>query len=126
MGIYFDELGDRKRSAKIEIGQVDRTKVRVGGDNRVQKEVDGREGSDMGGGWNGGLEAVATGRASHAPVDPRREAAEGAGDEEGGGKPLLLNDGIKVSRGGGRQSGRGRECEWREATGDGRGRREQT
>ncbi len=53
----------------------------------------------MGGGGNGGLETVATGRASHAPVDPRREAAKGAGDEEGGGRPLLLNDGIKVSRG---------------------------
>jgi hypothetical protein len=56
----------------------------------------------MGGGGNEGLEAVATSRASHAPVGDRqheREAAEGAGDEEGGGRPLLLNDGIKLSRG---------------------------
>ncbi len=89
-------MRDRKRSAEIEVGQVDRTKVRVGGDNRVQKEVDGREGSDMDGGGNGGLEAVATGSASHAPVDPKREAAEGVGDEKRGGRPLLLNDGIEV------------------------------
>ncbi len=66
---------------------------------RVKKEVDSGERSNVGGGGNGGLETVATGRASPAPVDPRREAVEGVGDEEGGGRPLLLNDGIKVGWG---------------------------
>ncbi len=43
MGINFNELGNRKRSAEIEVGQVDRIKVRVGGDDEVKKEADGRE-----------------------------------------------------------------------------------
>ncbi len=47
-------------------------------------------------GGNRGLEAVAAGRASHAPVDPRSEAAEGSGDEEGGGRPLFFNDGAEI------------------------------
>jgi hypothetical protein len=40
----------------------------------------------MGVGGNGVLQTVAAHRASHTPVDPRRETAEGARDEEGGGR----------------------------------------
>jgi hypothetical protein len=86
--------------------EVDGAKVRVSGDDRIEEKVDGGERSDKGGGGNRGLEAVATGRASHAPVDPRSEATEGAGDEEGGGRPLLLDHRIEVSgRRGGKVNG---------------------
>ncbi len=91
MGVDLDELGDRKRSAKIEVSKVYRPKVTVSGDDRIKEEVDGREGSDNDGGGNGGFKAVAAGRASHAPVDPRSEATEGSGDEEGGGRPFLFD-----------------------------------
>ncbi len=77
MGVDLYELGDRKRSAKIKIDQVNGAEERVSGDDRIKEEVDGREGSYKGGGGNGGFKAVAAGRASHAPVDPRGEAAEG-------------------------------------------------
>ncbi len=39
--------------------------------------------------------------ASHAPVDPRGEAAEGSGDEKGRVRPLFLNHGVEVGGKGG-------------------------
>ena len=133
MGIDFDKLWDRERRAKVEISEVYGAKVRVSGDDRIEEKVDGGERSDKGGGGNRGLEAVAAGRAAHAPVDPGSEAANGAGDEEGGGRPLLLDHRVEVSerRGGkvnGTEGASGLDqlhqfvrCRWREATGDGGG-----
>ena len=106
MSVNFDELWDRERGAKVKISEVDGTKVRVSRDDRIEEKVDGGERSDKGGGGNRGLETVATGRASHAPVDPRSEATERAGNEEGGGRPLLLDHRVEVSgRRGGKVNG---------------------
>jgi hypothetical protein len=41
LSVNFDELGDRKRGAKIKISQVDRAEERVSGDDGVEEEVDG-------------------------------------------------------------------------------------
>ena len=71
MGVDFYELRDRERGTKVKISEVYRPKVRVSRDDRIEEKIDGREGGDKGGGRNGGFEAVAAGRASHAPVDPR-------------------------------------------------------
>ena len=76
MGVDFYELRDRERGTKVKISEVYRPKVRVSRDDRIEEKIDGREGGDKGGGGNGGFEAVAAGRASHAPVDPRSEAAD--------------------------------------------------
>ena len=75
MCVDLYELGDRERGTKIKISQVNGAEERVSGDDGIEEEVDGWEGSDKGGGGNGGFKAVAAGRASHAPVDPRGEAA---------------------------------------------------
>ncbi len=63
MSVNFNKLGDRERSAKVKISEVDGiAKVRVSRDDRIEEKVDGGERSDKGGGGNRGLETVATGR----------------------------------------------------------------
>ena len=55
----------------------------------------------MGGGGAGRLEAVTSGGAANATVYAGGEAAERAGEKEGGDRPLLFGDGVKVGGGGG-------------------------
>jgi hypothetical protein len=95
MSVNFDELWDRERGTKVKVSEVDGTKVRVSRDDRTEEKVDGGERSDKGGGGNRGLETVATGRASHAPVDPRSEATERAGMRREEGDHFSLITGLK-------------------------------
>ncbi len=50
----------------------------------------------MSGGGAGRLEAVTTGGAANATVHAGGEAAERAGEKEGGERPLLFGDAVKV------------------------------
>ena len=82
MGEEFYVLGRGERSAKIEIREVDRPKESIVGDDRVKKNVDGGERSDLGGGGARGGKTVATRSAANTTVYARRVAALGAGEEE--------------------------------------------
>ncbi len=55
----------------------------------------------MGGGGAGGLEAVTVGGTTNATVHAGGEATERAGEKEGGERPLLFGDGVKIGGGGG-------------------------
>jgi hypothetical protein len=52
------------------------------------------------GGGAGRLEAVTSGGAANAAVNAGGEAAKRAGEKEGGRRPLLLRDRVKVGGGG--------------------------
>ena len=87
-------MGRGERSAKIEIRQVDRAKESIVGDDRVKKDVDGWERSDLGGGGARRGKTVTTRSAANATVYARRVATLGAGEEERRGGPLLLRHGL--------------------------------
>jgi hypothetical protein len=72
-------LGGGKGGLKIEVGEVHRTKESIRRDDRVEEDVDAGERSDEGGGRDRRLETVATGGASHTPVDVRVVRAGRAG-----------------------------------------------
>ena len=101
VGEEFDVLGRGERSAEIEVRQVNRAKESVVGDDRVEKDVDGGERSDLGGGGARGGKTVATRSAANTTVYARRVAALGAGEEERSGGPLLLRHGVVVRGEGG-------------------------
>ncbi len=69
-------------------------------DNRVEEDVYAREGSDKSRWRDRRFETVASGGASHAPVDVRVVGAGGTRKEKGGGGPFLFGHGIII--GGGR------------------------
>jgi hypothetical protein len=98
MSVDSNILGSGEGAAKIKVGEVKRAEESIRRDDRVEEKVDSGKRSDEGGRWDGGLEAVATGRAAHASVDPRRKAAKRAGEEEGGREPLFFCDGVVISR----------------------------
>ncbi len=50
MGEEFDVLGRVEVGAKVEVSEVDGAEEGVVGDDRVEKDVDGRERADLGGG----------------------------------------------------------------------------
>jgi hypothetical protein len=69
--------------------------------DRVEQEVDTGERGDVSGGGAGRLEAVTSGGAANATVHAGGEAANRAGEKEGGGRPLLLRYRVEVGGGGG-------------------------
>ena len=79
ISIDFNELGLREGRLKIEVGQIDRAKVGIRGDNRVEQNVHTGKRSNKSGGRDRRLETVAAGGASHAPVDVRVVGTGGAG-----------------------------------------------
>ena len=101
MGGDFDELGLGKRGTEVIVGKVNRPKEGVGRHDRVEEKIHTGERSDVGGGGAGRLEAVTSGGAANAAVNAGGEAAKRAGEKEGGGRPLLLRDRVKVGGGGG-------------------------
>ncbi len=82
VGKEFDVLGRVEGSAKVEVRKVNRTKESVVEDDRVEKDVDGRKRSDLGGGGAGRGKTVTTRSAANTTVYARRVAALGAGEEE--------------------------------------------
>jgi hypothetical protein len=68
----------------------------VAGHDRVKEKVNAGERSDVSGGGAGRLEAVTSGGAANATVYAGGEAAERAGEKEGGERPLLLRDRVEV------------------------------
>jgi hypothetical protein len=75
-------------------------------DNRVEEDVYAREGSDKSRGRDRGLETVASGGASHAPVDVRVVGAGGTRKEKGGGGPFFFGHGVIIGGvGGGEMNG---------------------
>ncbi len=69
--------------------------------DRVEEQVNAGERSDMSGGGAGRLEAVTAGGIANATVNAGGEAAKRTGEKEGGERPLLFRDGVKVGGGGG-------------------------
>ncbi len=53
MGEEFDVLGRVEVGAKVEVSEVDGAEEGVVGDDRVEKDIDGRERADLGGGRAG-------------------------------------------------------------------------
>ena len=78
-------------SAKVKVRQVNGAKESVVRDDRIKKDVDGWERSDLGGGGAG------RGKTIHS----RRVAALGAWEEERIGGPLLLRHGVIIRGEGG-------------------------
>ena len=101
MGGEFYKLGLGKGSAEIVVGQVNRPEESVARHDRVEEKIYTGERSDVGGGGAGRLEAVTSGGAANAAVNAGGEAAKRAGEKEGGERPLLLRDRVKVGGGGG-------------------------
>jgi hypothetical protein len=91
ISMYWGARGEV--GTKIKVGEIDGAKESVVGDDRVEKDVDGRERGKLGRGGAGRSAANTT-------VYARRVAALGAGEEERSGGPLLLRNGV-VTRGGG-------------------------
>jgi len=96
VSVNFDELGGGKRGLKVKIGEVNGPKDSIRRDNRVEKDVHAWERSDEGGGRYGRLETVATGCASHTPVDVRVVRSRRARKEERGGRPFFFCNGIVI------------------------------
>ena len=69
--------------------------------DRIKEEVNAGERGDVSGGGAGRLEAVTSGGAANAAVNAGGEAAKRAGEKEGGERPLLFRDRVKVGGGGG-------------------------
>ena len=75
-------------------------------DNRVEENVYAREGSDESRRRDRRLETVASGGASHAPVDVRVVGAGGTRKEKGGGGPFFFGHRVIVGGvGGGEMNG---------------------
>jgi hypothetical protein len=64
--------------------------------DRIKEKVHAGERGDVSSGGAGRVEAVTAGGAANATVHAGGEAAERAGEKEGGRGPLLLGDGIEV------------------------------
>ena len=96
MGGDFDELGLGKGGAEIVVGEVNRPEEGVARHDRVEEEVDTGERRDVGGGGAGRFEAITAGSTANATVRAGGEAAERAGKKEGGERPLLFGDGVKI------------------------------
>ena len=94
-------MGRGERSAKIEIGEVDRSKESVVRHNRVEEDIDSGERSDLSGGGARRGKTVTTRSAANATVYARRVATLGAGEEERRGGPLLLRHGVIIRGEGG-------------------------
>jgi hypothetical protein len=106
VGVYVDsnELALRERkgdgSAKVEVGEVGGAKKGILRHHRVQANVDGSEGGNVGRGRTGGGETVTSRGAANAPADVVSERARRAGAEESRRSPLFFNHPVIV--GGGR------------------------
>ncbi len=96
VGGDFDKLGMGKLSAEIVVGQVDGPEEGVTRHDRVKQKVNTGERSDVSGGGAGRLEAVIAGSTANATVRAGGEAAERAGKKEGGERPLLFGNGVKI------------------------------
>jgi hypothetical protein len=106
VNVDFNKLGLGEGRFKVKISKINRAKERVRRDNRVEENVDAREGSDESRRRDRRLETVASGGASHAPVDVRVVGAGGARKEKGGGGPFLFGHGVVISGGrGGEMNG---------------------
>jgi hypothetical protein len=98
MYIQFDELGNGKGGTQVKIGQVDRAERGIVRHDRVEQDVHGGDGCDVGEGRAGGRETISACSAANTAVDTCEERAKGAGLKEGGRRPLLLGDRIVVGR----------------------------
>jgi hypothetical protein len=65
--------------------------------DRVKKKVNAGERSNVSGGGAGRLKATTTCGPTNATVHAGGEAAERAGEKEGGERPLLFGDGVTTS-----------------------------
>ena len=75
-------------------------------DDRVEENVDTGEGGDKSRRRDRRLETVASGGASHAPVDVRVVGAGGTREEKGGGGPFFFGHGVIIGGvGGGEMNG---------------------
>ncbi len=102
-------MGMGKGSAKIVVGQVDGPEESMARHDRVEKKVNAGERSDVSSGGAGRLKAVTAGGATNATVHAGGGAAERSWNKEGGERPLLLGDGVKIGGGGeGEMDGRRR------------------
>ncbi len=84
MGGDFNKLGMGKGSAEVVVSQVNGPEEGVARHDRVKKKVNTGERSDVSGGGAGRLKAVTAGGAANAMVNAGGEAAERAGEKEGG------------------------------------------
>ena len=99
MHMNFDKLGNGKGGTEVEICQVDRAERSIVRHDRVEQDVHGGEGCDVGGGRAGGRETISARSTANTAVDTCERRAKGAGLKEGGGRPFLLGDRIIVGRG---------------------------
>ena len=86
-------------SAKVEVGEVGGAKKGILRHHRVQANVDGSEGGNVGGGRTGGGETVTSRGAANAPADVVSERARRAGAEESRRSPLFFDDPVVIGRG---------------------------
>ena len=80
VGEDFYVVGRGERGAKIKVGEVDGTKESVVRHNKVEKDVDSRERSDLGGGGAGRGKTVTTRSATNTTIYARRVAALGVSE----------------------------------------------
>ena len=69
MYIYFDELGNGKGGTEVEICQVDRAERSIVRHDRVEQDVHGGEGGDVGGGRAGGKETISARSPANSAVN---------------------------------------------------------
>jgi len=100
MHMNFDKLGNGKGGTEVEICQVDRAERSIVRHDRVEQDVHGGEGGDVGGGRAGGKETISARSPANSAVDTCEGRAEGAGLKEGEGGPFFLGDRIIVGGGG--------------------------
>ncbi len=79
VSMNFDKLEGGERGLEVKVCEVNRPKESIRRDNRVKEDDYAGERSDEGGGRDRRLETVATGGASHMPVDVRVVGSGGAG-----------------------------------------------
>ena len=94
MDIQFDELGNGKGGTQVKVGQVDRAERGIVRHDRVEQDVHGGEGGDVGGGRAGGKETISARSPANSAVDTCEGRAEGAGLKEGEGNHFSLVTGI--------------------------------
>jgi hypothetical protein len=92
---------EKDRSTEVEVSKVDSTKESVFRHDRIETDVDGRKGSDGGGGRTGGWETITSSGATNTPRDIGGERARRTRQEERRRGPFLLHDSIVISGGGG-------------------------
>ena len=106
VNVNSNELALRERkgdgSAKVEVGEVGGAKKGILRHHRVQTNIDGSEGGNVGRGRTGGGETVTSRGAATAPADVVSERARRAGAEESRRSPLFFNHPVIV--GGGRSA----------------------